>query len=171
MFFFLFKMCFFFFLILSYFFGICGDFWEAAVAWLLWSRGLGDFFRRGLEKEKAEEDLNQGFQRVPCCLEVFKYLRTSKKHGTFVTPGSWRNLEDLSENECNMQRANEKFQQKQEFFFFFFWGGRGFKQVFWLEALKGPKSKQPPLRCCRGPTRDLCPGNRAVRVSGGCWVL
>ena len=22
-----------------------------------------------------------------CCLEVFKYLKTSKKHGTFVTPG------------------------------------------------------------------------------------
>ena len=28
----------------------------------------------------------QGFQRVPCCLEVFKYLRASKKH-SFVTPG------------------------------------------------------------------------------------
>ena len=23
-----------------------------------------------------------------CCLEVFKYLRASQKHGTFVTPGS-----------------------------------------------------------------------------------
>ena len=28
-----------------------------------------------------------GVTRTGCCLEVFKYLRASKKHGTFVTPG------------------------------------------------------------------------------------
>ena len=45
--------------------------------------------KKGLVKKwqkKTGNYITQGFQRVPYCLEVFKYLRVSKKN-SFVTPG------------------------------------------------------------------------------------
>ena len=50
------------------------------------------------------KEADQGFQRVPCCLEAFKFLRASKKH-SFVTPGKavlflvlvgWKRLHKVS---------------------------------------------------------------------------
>ena len=45
-------------------------------------RGEGDIFSAKM-MIKQQPGVSKG-----CCLEVFKYLRVSKKH-SFVTPGTW----------------------------------------------------------------------------------
>ena len=77
-------------------------------------------------KTKIEKPLPgyQGFQRLPCYLEIFKYSRASKKH-SFVTPGIYKHNQNALYTIENHKRIPLTFHRKPKnktFYSSFPWG-------------------------------------------------